>query len=75
MVNMNWAEMKKNPAIKHICDVNLAKIRQTPSKLQHPCHNQAVECHIKVVTEASATVSTFKRRNGLIPRKLVTKTD
>ena len=29
MVNMNWAEIKEPPAINHICDENLAKIRQT----------------------------------------------
>ena len=64
--NMNWAKIKEPPAIKHICDENLAKIRLTPSKLQHPCHNPAVERHIKVVIEASAAVCTFERRDGLI---------
>ena len=63
MVDMNWAEIKEPPAIKHNCDENLAKIRQSPLKLQHPCHNQAVERHVKVVTEASAAVSTFERRD------------
>ena len=70
VVNMNWAEIKEPPAIKHNCDENLAKIRQTPLKLQHPCHNQAVERHIKVVTEASAAVSTFERKDGVIRQKL-----
>ena len=36
IVHMNWAEIKEPPAINHICDQNLAKIRQTPLKLQHP---------------------------------------
>ena len=70
MVNTNWAEINEPPAIKHTRDENLAKIRQTSLKLQHPCHNQAVERHIKVIIEASAAVSTFKRRNGLIRQKL-----
>ena len=60
MLNMNWAEIKELYATKHICHKNLAKIWQTPLKLQHPCHNQAIERHIKVVTEPSAAVSTIE---------------
>ena len=52
MVNTKWAE-RTTPAIIHSCDENLVKIWQTPLKLQHPRHNQAIERHIKVVTKAS----------------------
>ena len=39
-------------------------------KLDHPCHNQAVERHVKVVTEASGQVVGYEKRDGLIRQKL-----
>ena len=41
---------------------------QDPLELNQPCHNQGVECHVKLVTEASAAVSNFSRRDGMICR-------
>ena len=38
--------------------------------LSHPCHNQAVERHIKIVAEVSAPVSGFERRDESIRQKL-----
>ena len=43
---------------------------QEPLDLNHPCHNQAVERHVKLVTEASAAVSNFSRRDGMIRQKI-----
>ena len=39
-------------------------------KLDHPCHNQAVERHVKAVTEVSGQVVGYERRDGLIRQKL-----
>ena len=38
--------------------------------LHHPCHNQSVERHVKLVTEASAQVEGFARRDGIIRQKI-----
>jgi len=35
-----------------------------PLVLQHPCHNQAVERHVKLVTEAASVVTRYKKRDG-----------
>ena len=34
------------------------------------CHNQSVERHVKMVTEAAAQVEGFERRDGLIRQKI-----
>ena len=39
-------------------------------QLDHPCHNQCVERHVKTVTEAAAQVEGFERRDGLIRQKI-----
>ena len=41
-----------------------------PVKLDHPSHNQVVERHGKVATEASGQVVGYERRDGLIRQKL-----
>ena len=38
--------------------------------MEHLCHNQAVERHIKPVSEASAAVAGFKNRDELIRQKI-----
>ena len=63
MVNISLAEVKEPPATKHICNEELDKIRPTALKLRHPCHNQAVERLTQIVSEASAAVSKFVRRD------------
>ena len=45
-------------------------IRKSPEKFSHPCHNQAVEKHVTLVTEASSNVVGFKSRDGLIRQKI-----
>jgi len=38
--------------------------------LYYPCHNQTVERHVKLFTEASAQVAGFERRDGIIRQKI-----
>lgn len=70
IVNLNGKEVKQPPAIKQLSDLEIEGIRKDPLKLNHPCHNQAVERHVKLVTEASSQVCGFDRRDGLIRQKL-----
>ena len=51
------------------------EIASTLLKLNFPCHNQAVERHVEVVTEVSAQVVGFEKKNCLVRQKLVTKID
>ena len=48
MVDLNsW---QQPPAIGHLTDLDIKQSRVKPFKLDHPCHNQSVERHVKLVT-------------------------
>ena len=70
LVNLKGQELIQPPAVRSLTDAEIDEIRNTPLKLNYPCHNQTVERHVKVVTEASAQVVGFERRDGLIRQKL-----
>ena len=61
MVNLNGKEVNQPPAIKHHSDSEIKVIRKYPLKLNHPCHNQHVEKHVKLVTEAPYQVCGIDR--------------
>ena len=39
----------------------------------HPCHNQAIEGHVKLVSEAALQVTLYERRDGYIRQKIRSK--
>jgi len=43
----------ETPAIRHLSENDLQNIRTRKLEMSHPCHNQGVERHIKLVTEAA----------------------
>ena len=58
------------PAIRHLFDSEIEDCRMKPLILHHPCYNQTVERHAKLVTEASAQVTGFETRDRLICQKI-----
>ena len=46
--------MHEPPALKHLLNKEIETFQQHKLNLEHPCHNQAVERHVKRVSEASA---------------------
>ena len=58
------------PAIRHLSDSEIEDCRMKPLILHHPCHNQTVERHVKLVTEASAQVTGFEKETDLFAKKL-----
>ena len=38
--------------------------------VKHPCHNQRVQHHVKLVTEALASVAGHDNRDGMIGQKI-----
>lgn len=68
--SLNVQEMQEPPALRDLKNEDIEAIRQNKLMLEHPCHNQAVERHIKLVTEASAIVAGFEKRDGLIRLKI-----
>ena len=55
--------MHELPALKHVWNKKIEAFQQHKLNLEHPCHNQAVERHIKLVSGASAAVAGFKNRD------------
>ena len=49
---------------------SIAKMLTKPLALQHPCHNQALETHVKLVTEAASVVTGYEKRDGMIRQKI-----
>ena len=70
IVDLNGREVKKPPAIKHLSDSKIGVSRKNLLKLSHPCHNQHVERHVKLVTEALSQVCGINYRDKLIRQKL-----
>ena len=70
MVNMTGTDISEPPLISRLTDDDIPKIRDDKLVLKHPCHTQAVERYIRVVSEASSQVVGFPRRDGLIRQKV-----
>jgi len=49
---------------------SIAKMLTKPLVLLHPCHNQAVQRHVKLVTEAASVVTRYENRDGMIRRNI-----
>ena len=57
-------------AIASLTDTEVEKCLKKSLVLHHPCHNQSVERHVKLVAEASAQVAGFDRQDGVIRQKI-----
>ncbi|KAK4880464.1 hypothetical protein RN001_008610 [Aquatica leii] len=79
MIDWQSSEVTKSPLIKHISIEDLENmILDVPdniSILKLPCHTQAVERCIKMVTEASSSVCSNEARDGLIRAKLASRSE
>ena len=58
------------PLTKSFTNEEIEKAISTPIVFEHPCHSQAVERHVRLVSNASASVSSFERRDGLIRQQI-----
>ena len=54
-------DISQPPALMELDDTSIAQMVTKPLVLQHPCHNQAVERHVKLVTEAASVVTGYER--------------
>lgn len=73
-----WREeiVYEPPLTLQISDEEMNELLNHPRKFEipkFPCHTQAVERSVKMVTEASAQVYTANRRDGLIHAKIVSR--
>ena len=70
MINFEEIMTTEPSAIKSINDAAIQKFKLDKLEHDHPCHNQAVERHVKLVTETSIRVAGFERRDGMIRQKI-----
>ena len=68
--SLSLKDMHEPPALKHSLNKEIEVFQQHKLNLEHPCQNQSVERHIKLVSEASVAVAGFKNRDGLIRQKI-----
>lgn len=77
LINWQSIEVSEPPLTKKITTEDLIKmITNMPDNielLRFPCHSQAVERHIKMVTEASSSVCGNHARDGLIRAKIANR--
>ena len=69
-VNLGDPDICEPPVISGLTDEELQNVRNQKLLLPYPCHTQAVERKIKVVSECSAQVVERKRVDGLVRQKL-----
>ena len=69
MVDINSLNVSDPPLLKPLSDVENENLRRTSLKFQHPCHNQIVKKHIKVVSESNLSVCGFQKRDEIIQQK------
>ena len=66
----DFEKIGKPPATSKPSNEDVKAIAEVPLVLDHPCHNQCVERHVKLVSEACSSVCSFSRRDGLIRQKI-----
>ena len=67
MVNISSPDVTEPPVISGLTD---EEILNDSLVLKHPCHTQALERSIKVLSAASSQVVGFPRRDGLTRQRL-----
>ena len=65
LVNLDDPDICEPPVISGLTDEELQNVKNQKLLLPYPCHTQAVERKIKVVSECSAQVVERKRVDGL----------
>ena len=70
MISMRVDDISEPPYTMNMPVYEIEAFIENPLDLAQPCHNQAVERHVKLVTEASAATSNFSRRDGMTRQKI-----
>ena len=68
--NMVDFDVTEPPATTIMNDEAIQNFETSKLVLDHPCHSQTVERHVKLVTEAFKHMAGFERRYGMMPQKI-----
>ena len=66
VANVDAEKIEEPPLLQSLFLIEIQNLRSAPLKVSHPCHNQAVERHIKLVTEALSVTTGLVNCDGLI---------
>ena len=70
IANIDAEKIAEPPLLQSLSLMEIQNLRSAPLKVSHPCRNQAVERHIKLVTEASSVTIGFVSYDGLIRQQI-----
>ena len=68
--NIDAQKIREPPLLQSLTLIEIQNLTSALQKVSHPCHNQAVECHIKLVTEIFSVTAGFASRDGLIRQRI-----
>ena len=70
MANIDAEKIAEPPLLQSRPLIEIQNVRSAPLKVLHSCHNQAVKCHIKIVTETLSVTPGLASRDGLIRQRI-----
>ena len=70
MSTLSATTISELPAIQDKSTLATKAFAKDKLLLMHPCHIQAIERHVKLVTEAATTVEGFSRRDEMKRQKI-----
>ena len=71
MIDWNKANLTEPPLTKMLSDDEIKSFDEIPFEVpKYPCHTQAVERAIRLVSEASTSVVGFEARDGFIRQRI-----
>ena len=70
MANIDAEKIAEPPLLQSLSLIKIQNVRSAPLKVLHSCRNQAVKCHIKLVTETLSVTAGLASRDGLIRQRI-----
>ena len=70
MANIDAEKIAEPPLLQSPALIKIQNLRSAPLKVSYSCHNQAVECHIKLVTDTLSVTAGFVSRDELIRQRI-----
>ena len=70
MIDLFCEHTTEPPLTQNMAMSKIEEFADAPLQLSHPCHNQHVERHVKLVTEACKSVTGFENHDGVIRQRI-----
>ena len=70
MAEIDAEKIAEPPQLQSLPLIEIQNVRSAPLKVSHSCRNQAVKCHIKLVTETLSVTTGLDSRDGLIRQRI-----